>query len=277
MNPVDNSHSFAPTTSVQWLTLADRLQLERDLTDLPELADILDRNYHQLLAQGDRDPDDRAIRYPTRMDVLDLADRRTKWERSADRTEPLTLNDRGIHDPSIDPAWWADMARRLGNRRQGILPTITSWVSLAVGEMHDTGTWHTQPTDPDRIVWQVGPDAIAHPTKPGPTVASETAWLTHHLEWITTQQWSIDLAAELRTIIRDLEQLGIDYTAANQHACLTADQIADIEPISRSTIYRWWNQGLLTDVGKIDRKRVFVLHEVRTLIARPPNDQTREA
>ena len=79
---------FDPAVSVQWLSLADRLQLERELADLPALADILERNYDALLARGDRDPDDRSVRYVTRFDVLDLADRRGQAWSAPQRIDP---------------------------------------------------------------------------------------------------------------------------------------------------------------------------------------------
>lgn len=257
--------TYDPTPGhIQWLDLATRLQLGRELADLPQLADLLEHHYDDLLAHGSRNPDDPWQRYPIDPTPLDLADRRTKW--AINGPEPLTLKTRRITGPGVDPAGEANLARHIGARRQGILPTLVSWVSLAAGEMHDTGQWHLPPTDPDRIVWQVDPDGIAHPTKPGPTITTETQWLRHHLDWIVQQQWSTELATEIHTIVTDLTHLGITLDGPNHHTCLTADQIADIEPVSRRTIYRWWQQGLLTDAGKIDRKRVFILHEVRALI-----------
>jgi len=256
-----NGHTFDPTIGAQWLTLADRLQLERDLADLPTLADILERNYAALLARGDHDPDDRSVRYPTRMAVLDLADRRTKWERSADRTEPLTLADRGVRGPEVDPQWWSTMARNIGARRQGILPTLGSWVSLAVGEMHDADEWHTVPADPDRVVWVVTPCGSASPTKPGPTVASEAGWLLLHLNWICDQQWVLELAAEVRDIVRDLEQLGVDLRGPDHKATGTARELADDLDIPIGTMRRWIACGWLTPINR-SRPAIFVRRDV---------------
>lgn len=258
----------SPTTTVQWLDLATRLQLERDLVDLPTLAELLERNYDALLSRGDRNPDDPNEKYPIRPDVLDLADRRWKW--ATNGIEPRTLATRGIVEHAADPAGEADLARRIGARRLGILPTLASWVSLTVGEMHDAEAWHTRPADPDQVVWVATTAGEIHATKPGPTVASEAGWLRRHLDWIVEQQWVTELADEVRQIVTDLDSLGISHDAPNPHACLTAEQIADQYPVSRATVYRWWNAGHLIDAGKVNRKRVFVAHEIEALINNPP-------
>lgn len=261
--------NFEPdTTKIQWLDLAARLQLERDLADLPTLVELLERNYDALLSRGDRNPDNPNEKYPIRPDVLDLADRRWKW--ATNGIEPRTLATRGIVEHAADPAGEADLARRIGARRLGVLPTLASWVSLTVGEMHDAGQWHLRPADPDQVVWVATTTGEIRATKPGPTVASEAGWLLRHLDWIVGQQWVTELADELRRIVEDLARLGVTMDGPHHHACLTADQIADQHPVSRATVYRWWKAGMLTDVGKVDRKRVFVVHEVKALISAPP-------
>jgi hypothetical protein len=267
--------TYDPTPApqlIQWLDLAARLQLERDLADLPTLAELLDRNYFHLLAKGDRNPLDSAVRYVVKFDALDLADRRVKWAHAEGSTEPLTLADRDIASPSVDPAWWSRTAKMNG-RRQGILPTLAGWVSLAAGEMHDVGAWHFEPTDPDRIVWVATTCGQIHATKPGPTVASEAGWLLRHFDWICGQQWVVDMADELRRIVGDLATLGITFDPPHHHATMTADQLRDADIVSKATVYRWFNAGLLSDVGKVDRKRVFVVHEVKALVDNPPWDR----
>lgn len=269
--PVENpmtSATFDPTADTSglgvWLSLADRLQLQRDLADLPALAELLDRHYFDFLARGDRNPDDSSVRYVTRFDVLDLADRRTKWEHSATRTEPLTLADRRIAGPNVDPAWWADLARRMGARRQGILPTLGSWVSLASGEMHDAGEWHTPPADPDLAVWVVAADGTTHLSKPGPTVASEAGWLHRHLEWILGQQWVIELADEVRQIVLDLEALGVGIEGPDHRATGTVSELAEHLDIPQQTIRDWIRKGWLHPI-KADRPAVYVRHEIVSL------------
>lgn len=255
------SASFDPTPApqlIEWLDLATRLQLERDLADLPTLAELLDRNYFHLLAKGDRNPLDSAVRYVVKFDALDLADRRFKPAYTA-----------------ADPVIEADTARRMGARRQGILPTLASWVGIVVDDMHRHDAWHRIPTDPDQIVWAVDAEGIAHPSKPGPSVASEAGWLASHLEWIVGQPYVIELADELRRIVLDLAALGIEDAAPNRHATMTAEQLHEQGLTSRATVYRWWKLGLLSDAGKVDGKRVFVVHEVKAIIDNPPWEQGR--
>ena len=243
--------TFEPTTTaaqmVEWLTLADRLQLDRDLHDLPTLAELLERNYFHLLAKGDRDPRDSAVRYITKFDVLDLADRRFK---------PAYI--------AADPEVEADTARRMGARRQGILPTLASWVGLAVEEMHLLGVWHRTPTDPDQIVWVVGSDGIAHPTKPGPSVASEAGWLACHLDWITGQQWVVELAAEVRRIVLDLEALGVGDAVPDRFVIGTVGELAEWTGVPAATIYRWAGSGYLTEVSE-KRPKTYMRTEVLAL------------
>ncbi len=263
--------TFDPTpaaTPQTWLTLADRLQLERELADLPTLADLLERNYDALLARGDRDPDDSAVRYVTRFDVLDLADRRVKWERSASRTEPLTLADRGAPGPNVDPAFWAEMGRQLGAQRMGILPTLVSWVGDFAGSIP---TLRYPPTDPARVMWICWPNGDVLPmTGWEPTIERECRWLLAHLDDIVACQQITVFRDWLHGVITSLDALGISLAGPHEHACLSAEELAELYPVSRSTVYRWWNEGHLSDVGKVDRRRVFVVHEVRQLIDHPP-------
>ena len=230
------------TTTQGWLSLADRLQLERELADLPTLADILERNYDALLALGDRDPDDRSVRYVTRFDVLDLADRRHKRE----------------GDP--DAAGLADLARRMGARRLGILPTLESWLASYEADMLDRGVEHTDPVLDGRS-----------------TVTTAAGWLSAHLDWIALQPGSEQLVAEVHDIVLGLAALGVTIDGPHEQACLSADELAERFEVSRRTLYRWLDAGMLSDVGKVDRRRVFVVHEVRALLDHPRLTEGSEA
>jgi hypothetical protein len=233
---------------VQWLDLADQLQLDRDLADLPALVDLLERNYFTLLSKGDRNPDDSAVRYITKFDVLDLADRRHKLEPAAS-TEP-TFGEK------LDVAGEADLAHRMGERRLGILPTLESWLRDYEATMLDLMVEHDDP-----VLDGTG------------TVTTAAGWLRRHLEWIVGQPGVEQLRDEVHDIVRALARLGITLAPADHSATLNAEQIADAYPVSRATVYRWWNEGRLTDVGKVDRKRVFVVHEIKALIDEPPWDR----
>lgn len=216
-----------------WLTLAERAQLERDLADLPELADHLDRDYAALLGRGSRSHNDPRVRVPIDPAILDLADSRLKG------------------DAWADPMGEADLARRIGSRRQGILPTLRSWVLLAEGEMLDDGARHTDPAE-------------------APTVTTEAGWLAVHLDWIGGQQWVVELATDARGIVADAEALvGPVANTPDKRACVTALDAVDLTGVPLSTLYRWRACGWLSDVGCNPEGRwLLVLHEVRSLMRR---------
>lgn len=252
-HPVDNSMTHGSPTPwlardrapqlVAWLTLADRLQLERDLADLPTLAATLERHYPDLLARGASNPDDHSVRYVIDPAVLDLADRRIK-------------------DTLLDPAGEADLARRIGARRHGIAPTLAGWVSIAVDEMHRLDVWHLTPTDPDRITWTVDPAGTVDATRPGVTVASEAAWLAGHLDWIAGQQWVVELAREIRDLVADLERLvGPAHATPDHGAVGTITELAASTCVPAATIYRWVSNGWLTPINNT-RPRLFVRRDV---------------
>ena len=218
-----------PTTTQGWLSLADRLQLERELADLPTLADILERNYDALLALGDRDPDDRSVRYVTRFDVLDLADRRHKRE----------------GDP--DAAGLADLARRMGARRLGILPTLESWLASYEADMLDQDVEHTDPVLDGRS-----------------TVTTAAGWLSAHLDWIALQPGSEQLVAEVHDIVRGLDALGISLAGPDHSATGTVRDLSDQLDIPMQTIRDWIRKGWLLPITD-SRPRLYVRHEVLAL------------
>lgn len=219
--------NFEPdTTKIQWLDLAARLQLERDLGDLPTLAELLERNYDDLLARGDRNPDDSSVRYVTRFTVLDLADRRRK----------AVVED--------DPAGVADLARRMGARRLGILPTLESWLFAYEADMLDAGEDHVTP--------------VLDGTS---TVTTAAGWLRQHLDWIVEQPGSEQLASEVRDIVRDLDTLGINLDGPDHRATGTVRELADALDIPAPTIYGWIRLGYLQPIGHI-RPKQYVRHEV---------------
>lgn len=221
--------TFDPTTSVQWLSLADRLQLERELADLPALADLLERHYDDLLSLGDRDPDDRSVRYVTRFDVLDLADCRHK------------------HEIDADPAGLADLARRMGARRLGILPTLESWLRAYEADMLDLGVDHTDPV------------LDGHST-----VTTAAGWLLVHLDWIADQPGSEQLVAEVHDIAADLADMGVTLDGPNEQATGTLTELSDALKIPAGTLRRWVALGWLCPVTD-KRPRLYVRHEVVAL------------
>ena len=218
--------TFDPTPTapqmVEWLDLATRLQLERDLADLPTLAELLERNYFHLLARGDRDPRDAAVRYVVRFDALDLADRRVK--------------DAGL----TDAEGLADLARRAGARRLGILPTLESWCRDLEADMLDRSVPHDDP--------------ILDGTS---TVTTAAGWLSRHLDWICGQQQVNELADEVRRIVLDLDTLGVSLHGPDQSAIGTVPELAETTGIPAKTIYRWALNGFLQPVDDKRPKRYF--------------------
>lgn len=238
------------------LTPAARIQLELDLDRLPVLVDLLHRHYDDLLALGSRNPDDPAERYPIRPEVLDLTNRRWK--------------DGTIYDPAGE----ADLTARIGARRHGILPTLTSWVSRAAGAMHDQNITHTPPINPDQIVYAIDSHGLATLTRPCATPTTEAGWLRHHLDWILSWEYAPELALDMRLICADLEQLPL-WAAANDHACLTYSQAAETLGISTATLYRWADEGRIHPVTDQNGQKLFVIREVRQVIARRKQTKAR--
>lgn len=224
-----------PAPAQGWLTTAQRVQLETDLANLPILAELLERHYEDLLAHGSRNPDDPWISYPPSFTALDLADQRLKAE--------IT------HDPIGE----ADLARRIGARRRGVLPTVEAWVRIADNEMTDLDIEHRPPEDPDRRVWVGHRVEAPQAARPGVSVAGEASWLVRHLDWIVGQQWIIELAGELRQIVNDLEHLvGPARVIVDHRSAGTIAELAEWTGVPTSTIYRW-TTGKLTRAGWDDR------------------------
>jgi len=224
---------FDPTPTapqmVEWLDLATRLQLERDLADLPTLAELLERNYFHLLARGDRDPHDSAVRYSIRFDALDLADRRHK--------------DAGEFAASDE----ADLARIIGARRLGILPTLEAWVRDTEADMLDRCAPHDDP--------------VLDVTS---TVTTAAGWLSRHLDWILGQQQVIELAHEVRDIVKALDDLGVSLHGPDHSSVGTVNELALSTGIPAATISGWAYNGWLTVVSE-KRPRTYMRTEVLAL------------
>ena len=160
-------HRAAREQRTRWLTDARDRQFRRDLTRLPELVALVATNPRPL-RKGEPGP------------------RPTPGSRPPLSLAAVALTDRRTRQDDTDVIGMAHLERVAG-RRDGIEPTIRSWVILAEGEMLDEG----EPTTPIPERQDIGADC---------------AWLARHIVWVAEQQWVTELADVVRRAVRDCEQ-----------------------------------------------------------------------
>jgi hypothetical protein len=146
------------------------VQVRQHLADIPDLMAQL--AHFRTPGSAPPDPDARrGTSSPSRptvvLSVVDLED--TRWKPNADQPGERT----------------AELDRQIGERRQGVLPTLSLWVMLADSDMNDGGMHPTPAPEP-------------------PTVTTECGWLHEHVEWIVGQY--ADFAPEISDIHRDLSR-----------------------------------------------------------------------
>lgn len=162
-----------------------RAQLADALEQIPASFDLLGEFI--LPGSAPASPDGpRGVSSPSRpplnLVVLDLQDTREKPDSDPQRTD-------------------YDIDRRAGARRQGVLPTLASWVRLVDGELWDESVEHEPPSD-------------------APTVTTECGWLLDHADWIVDQQWAVEIADECAAILRDIRAAIGEFDVKNQLACM---------------------------------------------------------
>jgi hypothetical protein len=79
-----------------------------------------------------------------------------------------------------------ELDRLAGARRQGVLPTLASWVRLVDSELWDSGREHAAPAD-------------------SPTIESECAFILGHVAWILEQQWADEITDDVTKMLRDCQ------------------------------------------------------------------------
>lgn len=176
------------------------------------------------------------------------------------------------HHPTVvaDPIGEADLAWRIGSRKQAIPDTLEAWVWLAHDEMID-----------DRQTPASTPAANL-------TTSESCAWLLRHIVWCLDQQWIAELALDVSMMIRECKailrerpeykprcprqgcgghlvdegsglwrcpfcehtagdggRLGLREAIAQQKP-MTATAISKAFGISADTIYTWRHRGHLT-------------------------------
>ena len=172
--------------------LAD--QLRADLADIP---DLYERAWWFLAGVRCGDPSPiggpSGSRPPIDLGVLDLLDEREK------RDTPPTRRD-AICDDRRKRSWQDHADRTItepASRRQGVLPTLSSWVR-----------------DVDSARWDDGDEHQSPPTQR--TVTGECGWLVESLDWITEQPWLPDMATDIRRIRDDLRAVTRDHSITRE-------------------------------------------------------------
>lgn len=187
-----------------------------------------------------------------------------------------------------DPIGEADLAYRIGGRKQSIRDGLESWCWLAYDEQLDDGQ---------------------QPARPGSdlTVADACAWLQRHIVWILDQQWVTELALDVALMVRecravlrerpaytprcqrdgcvgvlrdegsglwrcgtcdhtagDRARLGLREVVARQQP-MTVDQLARAFGWSRETVRSWARRGLLEPVDPDAKPRRFHVIDAQRL------------
>jgi hypothetical protein len=155
--------------------VTDRLTCTQILAAIPDAyANLADFIYAD---SAPPDPDHRRAsntptRTPANLTVLDLLDTREKPD-----VPPTRRGDNQHGNPLADD--------HMAGRRQGILPTLTSWVREIDGAMWDEGDEHQNP-----------------PTQR--TVPGECEWLADNLDWIQAQPWAHEFHDDIHRILTDI-------------------------------------------------------------------------
>ena len=164
LTPLDrDSRDPRPTTG--WLTPAQERALRDGLRDLPELGALAVTTLpgEHLGGEGGRSVP--GSRPPLNIAALDLL---------AVRASAVVVG---------DPIGEADLAYRIGSRKQALRDSLEAWCWLAHDEMLDD---HEQPASVDH-----------------PSVSEACAWLLRHLVWILDQQWVDELALDVALMVRE--------------------------------------------------------------------------
>src|SRR4249919_506476 len=178
-------------------------KLARALDELPAAYDLLplfmlpgsrpDMGSHQRHGSDN-------TRSPLALSALDLADERTKADASPTRSD-------------------YELDRMAGARRQGVLPTLSSWVRLVDGELWDELTEHAEPDE-------------------NPTVAGECAWLHSHIRWIGERQWLDEITQDIIGMLRDVREVTGEQQIHIKLYCLNTSCGWGVEEQSDGAWYR---------------------------------------
>ena len=204
-----------PTTTQGWLSLADRLQLERELADLPTLADILERNYDAPCS-------------PSATATLTTAASATSPASTSSTWPTGGTSARATRTPPgwpTSPAAWAPPPRHPAH--PGVLARV-----LFEAEMLDRGVEHTDPSSTGRS-----------------TVTTAAGWLHAHLDWIATAGGNPERASSSSprcTTSCAGSTPRHQPRRARPPATGTIAELSEALDIPAPTIYHWVRIGWLT-------------------------------
>jgi hypothetical protein len=178
-------------------------KLSKALTELPAAYNQL----HLFQLPGSRPSDTGSkqrhgtlsTRAPLVLEVLDLLDRRHKND-----VEPTRDN--------------YELDRLVGQRRLGVLPTLSQWVRLVDSEQWDSGLVHAAPAEI-------------------PTVESECGWLQSHVEWISQQGWLQEIADDLTRMLKDCTLI---TGTTEQHIKMTCTNLGCGWPVQEEADGAWF-------------------------------------
>lgn len=213
-----------------------------DIPGLDELLDLFKLPGSGAAAEG-RSSAQTESRPPADLDVLDLRDRRTKTDDPRTKAGPDLL------------AWsWRDgrehWVEEIGRRRQGILPTLTSWVRDIDEHLVDTARYTSPYSRPSccgacTVGW-VGPSDVIgccvgplrdHPWQPR-TVARECAYLLEHHDWMAEQPQFDEYATDLLAIHHDLARAVHEPLHATRYTCAKPGCGWDVVAMDNASWYR---------------------------------------
>lgn len=96
-----------------------------------------------------------------------------------------------------DPVGEADLAYRIGSRKQAMRDSLESWCWLAHDEMLDDGQ---RPASVNQ-----------------PSVSAACGWLLRHIVWILDQQWVDELAIDVALMVRECRAILRERPAYRPH------------------------------------------------------------
>ena len=179
LTPLDRSQRD-PRPAQGWLSAHREQQLRDGLRDLPELGALAVAALpgEHLGGEGGA----RGVpgsRPPLNVAALDLV---------AVRTSAVVVG---------DPIGEADLAYRIGSRKQAMRDTLESWCWLAHDEMLDDGQ---RPASVNQ-----------------PSVSAACSWLLRHIVWILDQQWVDELALDVALMVRECRAILRERPAYRPH------------------------------------------------------------